>query len=162
MSLPSDELRPREVLSMFLEELTGGARQLAHKLGFHRSGSSPETSSLSPEDIAHYRAMLGTPAAQDKLLELILQASQDGVITAEEMAYIEAVQEVVGVGASEMSALKLAVLQNLVGQLLLAGVVRAEDLQLLRELTRGLALRDEDRPALETMFGRLAQVHKIE
>lgn len=143
------------MLSMFLEELNHTARQVAKKFGLEESATPETATPLTADELAYYRAVVGTPEARDRLVELVLKASQDGLITADELARIEQVQRLVGVSDVELSAIKLSVLHNLVGQLTLSGVVLPQDMQLLHSLTQGLAFRPEDRPELERILLRL-------
>lgn len=152
---PQDDLSPRNVLSMFFEELHNNAKKVAEHFGLTEEETPQAQAKLTAEELAYYREAVGTEKARDRMLELVLRASQDGVITAAEIEKIHTVQQLLQISDGELSAIKLSVLHNVVGQLTLAGLVRPEDMRLLHELTRGLAFRPEDRPQLEAMLNRL-------
>lgn len=160
MHPPEDPLTPHNVLSMFLEELQRTAQEVGQKLGLRTEAPEADTAALSADELTYYRAAVGTPEAHDRLVELVLQASQDGLITAAEIAKIDAVRHVLGISEAELSSIKLAVLGNLVSQLRLAGLVRTEDMKLIGELTRGLQFRPEDGPALEALLLKLRDLER--
>ena len=79
-----------------------------------------------------------------ELLAAIQEASEDGVITAEEMASIKALQADFGISERDMTEIKLQALQSFIHQVIEDNLVTKEEVAFIREIQEGLEFEEGD------------------
>lgn len=94
-----------------------------------------------------------------QLFEAIKKASEDGTITAEEMAEVTQMQKFLDITDEVMTEIKIKVLKDIIQKALADNVVTKEEVSLIQEVGRGLQLSEKDLERLKPEMDKVEELY---
>lgn len=94
-----------------------------------------------------------------QLFEAIKKASEDGTITAEEMAEVAQMQKFLDITDEVMTEVKIKVLKDIIQKVLADNVVTKEEVSLIQEVGRGLQLSEKDFERLKPDMDKVEELY---
>ena len=98
--------------------------------------------------------------ARQQLFVAILEACDDGVITAEEMSEVRALQSSLGMSDSELNSIKVQVLQNLIDRVMEDNIVTEEEMDFIEQIEIDLQLGVADSLKIKSDIERVRRMYK--
>lgn len=98
--------------------------------------------------------------ARQQLFVAILEACDDGVITADEMSDVRALQSRLGMSDAELNSIKIQVLQNLIERVMEDNIVTEEEMDFIEQIEIDLQLGVADSLKIKGDIERVRHMYK--
>lgn len=98
--------------------------------------------------------------ARQQLFVAILEACDDGVITADEMADVRTLQAKLGITDAELNSIKIQVLQNLIDKVMEDNIVTEEEMDFIEQIEIDLQLGVADSLKIKGDIERVRRMYK--
>lgn len=98
--------------------------------------------------------------ARQQLFTAILEACEDGVITADEMSDVRTLQAKLGMSDAELNSIKIQVLQNLIAKVMEDNIVTEEEMDFIEQIEIDLQLGVADSLKIKTDIEKVRAMYK--
>ncbi len=99
--------------------------------------------------------------AKQQLFAAILEACDDGIITADEMSDVRALQSRLGMSDSEFNGIKIQVLQNLIDKVMEDNIVTEDEMDFIEQIEIDLQLGVADSLKIKGDIERVRRMYKL-